>query len=148
MGKRRIPTTTIFIGREDADRRSAPAGLGPYVGIWWAKDRRIAAMLQVAAEIRASSPLVDCDLEHLKAWSAVAAHFGRREADNYFDVPRGRVLWSRETDCGIIYHGNETQPATLKRIAKLYGLIKWNGHIDEHYLMGDEADALFDSDTE
>lgn len=39
---------------------------------------------------------------------------------------------------------NHTGRAQLQRIAKLFGLSDWETPIDDHYLMGDAADELFD----
>lgn len=146
MSKQTPKTATIFVDHGDDNRRPAAPGNGPHVGIWWAEGKRIAAMLQAAAEVRASGPLVDSDLEHWREWPNVCQHFGRSKADNYYDVPRGRVLIDRKTGGGIIYHGNSTSSAERELIAKLYVLTQWDGHIDEHYLMGAEADALFDNE--
>jgi hypothetical protein len=107
---------------------------------------------------KAATP-VDCCKERFGAQDAtrfarsrstryVCHHFGRTEAHNYYDVPRGRVLLNRKTGRGLIYHGNATRRAVLRRIAKLYGLSKWDDHTDGHYLMGAAADELFDNEFE
>jgi hypothetical protein len=138
---------TIFLD-SDGQVRPAPTRLGVCVGIWWADVSTIVAMLQDAAEVVEVEPLIDSDLEHYRKWPYVCHHFGRTEAHNYYDVPRGRVLLNRKTGRGVIYHGNATGRATQRRIAKLYGLTKWDGHIDGHYLMGAAADELFDNEFE
>jgi hypothetical protein len=92
---------------------------------------------------------VDSDLTHLDAWPTVAAQFHCSRDDDYFVVPRGRVLFERRSDAGVIYHGNETDAATLRRIAKAFNLKRWRAEVDEHYLMGSAADQLFgDEDGE
>lgn len=136
MSKQTPQTTTVLVGRSEAARTPTAPGNGPHVGIWWAEGKRIAVMLQPADEVRTSEPYVDSDLEHWREWPKVCHHFGRSKADNYYDVPRGRVLLDRKTGRGIIYHGNETSSVTHAQIAKLYALTQWDTHLDEHYLMG------------
>jgi phosphoglycolate phosphatase-like HAD superfamily hydrolase len=146
MSNQMPKTTTVLVDGDDAIGWAAVPGNSPKVGIWWAEGQRIAAMLQSAAKIRTSELHVDSDLEHWREWPRVCHHFARPKEDNYFDVPRGRVLLNRKTNRGVIFHGNETPSVTCELIAKLYALINWSAHIDEHYLMGAEADALFDDE--
>jgi hypothetical protein len=146
MSKQAPHTVTIFVDHGDTRRKPVAAGKGPHVGIWWAEGKRIAAMLQAGAKVRTREPLVDSDLDHWRQWPAVAGHFVRSKSDNYFDVPRGRVLLNRATGSGVIYHGNETEQDALQEIAKLYELPQWDSHVDEHYLMGAEIDDLFDDE--
>ncbi len=87
---------------------------------------------------------MDSSLEHWREWPKVALKFGRREDSDYLAVPRGRVLLRQRNSRGLIYHGNETDQRTLQRIAELYHLVQWESQIDEHYLMGEATDDLFD----
>jgi len=72
--------------------------------------------------------------------------FGAGEDDEYFSIPRGRVLWNAANQTSVIYHGNGTDQSRLQQIAKVFKLTKWTAHPDIHYMMGSAADRMFDDD--
>ena len=82
------------------------------------------------------------DFEHWREWESICQHFNKRPRDEYFVIPRGRVLVQHNTGRGLIYHGDATPGATLKRIAKLFRLSTWTAQADLHYMC--DADDLFD----
>jgi hypothetical protein len=127
---------------ETGARESEPVGVGPFIGIWWAEGPTVVAILQTAFSVRTSLPLIDSDFEHCREWESICKNFGRNKDDEYFVVPRGRVLVQRNTGRGLIYHGDATPGATLKRIAKLFRLSTWTRQTDGHYMIG--VDDLFD----
>src|SRR4051812_40667708 len=141
MATHRPQITTIFFDR-DGEVRPAPIRLGVFVGIWWADESTIVAALQDAADGVKMDHLIDSNLEHHRQWPYVCHHFGRTEAHSYNFVPRGRVLLNEKPSRGVIYHGNETVRATLRQIAKLYRLTKWDSHVDARYLVGTEDDEV------
>ncbi len=124
-------------------KRSKP---GPQIGIWWDDGKIIVALAHSPTENASSGPLIDSELNHFEQWPEVAARFRLTEDDEYFSVPRGRVLLRRKAGEGIIYHGNATNLTRLRKIAAAFGLTKWTAQRNEHYDMGPEADALFDED--
>ena len=139
MGKRQ--NHLIYVDETGA-RSSAPTGESSFVGIWWADAHAIAAVLQSASSVRIRLPLIDSDFEHWREWESICQHFNKRPRDEYFVVPRGRVLVQRNNGRGLIYHGDATPVATLKRIAKLFRLSTWTAQPDLHYMI--DADDLFD----
>ncbi len=118
----------------------------PSIGIWWDDGKTTAVLAHPITENASSGPLADSELNHFEEWPKVAARFGFSEADEYHDVPRGRVLLRRKTGEGIVYHGNATSPTRLLKIARAFGLSKWTAQRNVHYDMGPEVDALFDDD--
>lgn len=72
--------------------------------------------------------------------------FGLDASAEYFDVPRGRVLWSPAKQISIIYHGNATPPDRLQRIAQTFQLEGWIAQTDIHYMIGDVVDTYFSED--
>ncbi len=145
MNDRRNKTTLIYVGfATPRGKRPANPWKLPAPGIWWAVDANVVALLQLPQRSERSGPFLDSTLAHVDEWPEVANLFGRSRDSRYFDVPRGRVLLKGRTDCAVIYHGNETTAATLRQIAHAFNLNEWNAAIDEHYLMGVEADRLFE----
>lgn len=118
----------------------------PSVGIWWASEHKIAALVQSADKAHRGSVFLDSELAHIRDWPKVAAVFGFRAENNCYDVPRGRVLLTSNDYTGQIYHGNATDSIALQMLASIYGLRTWRAGIDEHYLFGDEAEALLDAE--
>ena len=77
----------------------------------------------------------------------MAKKLGRTIADDYFCVPRGRVLWDATNQRGIILHGPATNTKRLKLIAQRFNLGKdWKTEEDDHYCTGADADRLFDAE--
>ena len=119
------------------------AKLQPLVGIWWDDGSTIAALAHSPTENASDAPLVDSELNHFEEWEKVAARFGMSTEDEYFEVPRGRVLLKRRTGEGVVYHGNATTQLRLRKIAAHFKLTKWIAQRNEHYDVGPDADALF-----
>ncbi len=121
--------------------------LAPQVGIWWDNGEQIVAVTHPPArDASAVGALIDSHLEHWREWPDVALRLARSAGDEYFCVPRGRVLLRRETGQGMIYHGSATTPERLELIAAELKLQNWKAAVDLHYEFGEAADALFDED--
>lgn len=120
---------------------------GPLVGIWWDDGTTLKALSHPAtAGVSSLEPLLDSDLEHWREWSKVCKEFGKLPSDEYFEVPRGRVLYDVGQGRGVIYHGRSTPPERLRGIAEAFRLQAWRAAVDLHYEMGDAVDELFDDD--
>jgi hypothetical protein len=138
-------TTLIYVGyAAEPIARSAESWSQPAPGIWWAVEGNVVALLQSPERAERSGRFLDSTLAHIQEWPEVANLFGLSRDSCYFDVSRGRVLLKRRTEGAVIYHGNEMSAATLVQIAQAFNLERWNAEIDEHYLMGAEADRLFE----
>ncbi len=116
---------------------------GPLIGIWWADQDRIVAILQRPNDASGGSSLLDSDFSHADEWPPIAHYFNQTPEVDYFVIPRGRVLFDRDQEVGILYHGNATGENRLQEIAARFRLDFWKAQIDEHYLMGDAIDDLF-----
>jgi hypothetical protein len=117
----------------------------PRVGIWWDTGKLIATIAHPATEntTRTGSRL-DSNLSHADEWGQVARKLGRTTEDEYFSVPRGRVLLEVDSLTGVIVHGPATKPNRLALIARRFGLAKWRAELDAHYFTGEDADRLFE----
>jgi len=93
-----------------------------------------------------ASGFIDSHLEHWREWPDVALRLARSADDEYFCIPRGRVLIRSTTGQGMIYHGSATTPARLELIAAEFKLENWKAAVELHYEFGGAADALFDDD--
>ena len=71
---------------------------------------------------------------------------GASPEDEYFSIPRGRVLYDPRNRKSIIYHGNRTDKTRLALVASEFALKKWDARKDGHYMMGSAADQFFDED--
>ncbi|MBA3480188.1 MAG: hypothetical protein H0T51_00100 [Pirellulales bacterium] len=116
----------------------------PDVGIWWATEQKVAALVHPADVADRGEIFLDSPLAHMREWPKVAGVFGLPAEGDCYAAPRGRVLLNVKSGAGMIYHGNGTPTETLSRIAEIYGLRKWTARVDEHYLVGAAADELFD----
>jgi len=126
---------------------SSAAHDSPLIGIWWDDGKKIVALCHPPV---VSGPtaggFIDSHLEHWREWPDVALRLKRSAYDEYFCIPRGRVLIRATTGQGMIYHGSATTPARLGLIATEFKLENWKAAIDLHYEFGEAADELFDDD--
>ena len=113
----------------------------PKIGIWWDDGRTIVALAH-SPNGSALQGLVDSELNHLEQWPNVAARFNLTPQDDYYDVPRGRVLLRRGTGEGLIFHGNATSQTRLRKIAAFFQLTTWTPLRRTLYDMSPETDAL------
>jgi hypothetical protein len=116
----------------------------PQIGIWWDDGRQVVPFTQPLGEVEPTEKICDSDLAHAEMWPEAAKYFGRTADDEYFSVPRGRVVWLVTSKKARIIHGNATRPDRLKAIAKAFNFGKWEAQSDDHYAMGDRVEELFE----
>lgn len=117
------------------------------VGIWWDDGQRLVALTHPTSENATRiAGRIDSNLAHVDEWPNVAERLGRAAHEEYFVVPRGRVVLDARTGKGIIFHGNGTTPERLSLIAEHYALDVWQAELDAHYSVDAEVDRLFDED--
>ena len=117
----------------------------PMVGIWWDDGKRLVALTHAyTGDVTHVGGRIDSNLSHVDEWPNVAQEFGASAEDEYFTVPRGRVVLLANELVGIILHGNATKSDRLPAIARRFNLTNWKAEIDTHYLTGADADSLFD----
>lgn len=124
-------------------RSDTTAAFGFHVGIWWHNTERLVAFLQSITEIKATGHLVDTDLSHDSVWETARQEFHGHETVEYFDLPRGRIVWDTVHAAGLFYHGNATPRDVFEELARLYGLPRWEARLDEHYLTGDALEEFY-----
>ncbi len=119
----------------------------PLIGIWW-DDGGTIADFSHPYSVNSSNVAgrVDSNFAHVDLWRDAALRMKIDHRNEYFSVPRGRVLFDRRTRTGIVLHGNATNAERQKKIAELFRLTKWRAETDLHYSMGAEADRLFEDD--
>ncbi|WP_164104448.1 hypothetical protein [Candidatus Laterigemmans baculatus] len=117
------------------------------IGIWWDDGQRLVALTHPASENATRiSGRIDSNLAHVDEWPSVANRLGRSAREEYFVVPRGRVVLDARTGRGIVFHGNGTSRDRLALIAERFDLAEWQAELDAHYSVGAEIDRLFDED--
>jgi hypothetical protein len=114
-----------------------------HVGIWWHDNQRVVAFLQSIAEIKTTGHLVDSDLTHDSVWELARPEFSFQAGAEYFNVPRGRIIWDTVHQSGRLYHGNSTPTELLDELARIYRLPRWEAQLDEHYLTGDALEQFY-----
>lgn len=147
MPRRKSWPSVLFLCEEEKLQRiERTCDLGVYIGLWWHDDQRVVAFLQAIIEIEAVGPLVDSDLSHDSAWEIARHELSGPEAAEYFDLPRGRIIWDTVHHSGILYHGNATPTEVFEELAKLFRLPRWEARLDEHYLTGEALEAFYSFD--
>ena len=155
--RRQIAVTSVpnTRGTPNVDRRlflvTAPNGIesvqpvprSPHVGIWWHSSNRLVAFAEAIDSLPEFVGLVDSDLGHNELWKKAWPVLGCDKLTEYFDVPRGRVLWSPSRKRGLIYHGNATNTEMLNQIAATFGLRRWDVRHDDHYVVGENLEKFF-----
>ena len=118
--------------------------MNPKIGIWWDNGQAIVAFSVPVGRPDPESGLCDSDASHNDYWPEAAMQLGATLVDEYFSIPRGRVMYDPGRDKAIIYHGNRTDATRLALIAAKFELRNWEARLDGHYMMGSAADRYFD----
>jgi hypothetical protein len=118
----------------------------PQIGIWWDDGQKLVAFPEPPNEPDPDTHACDSELSHDEKWIEVADQFGRTPDDEYYSVPRGRVLWFPRQNLAKILHGSGTSPERLEVIAQYFRLENWRAEPDVHYSFGTEVDSLFEND--
>jgi hypothetical protein len=138
-------TQVLFLYKRGKLSRSdtTTKACGFHVGIWWHSNQRLVAFLQSIREIGTATQLVDSDLTHDSAWDTARRELHCPTTAEYFEIPRGRILWDPVHRAGILYHGNSTPEMVFKKLASLYGFPRWEARLDEHYLTGEALEEFY-----
>jgi hypothetical protein len=121
--------------------------LDAHIGIWWDDGQTLAAITHSPAENSSrQAGFIDSNLNHVDEWPGVAQKFGKTARDEYFIVPRGRVILHGRTGRGVIYHGTGTSAERLKPIAAAFNLANWKAVVDLHYETGAALDDIWEYD--
>ncbi len=144
MPRRKSWATVLFQYDEQKLKRiTGTPALGFYVGIWWHDDERLVAFLQSISEIKVVGHLIDSELSHDSVWEKARHELTGHENAEYFDIPRGRIVWDTVHCSGILYHGNATPTEVFKELARLFRLPRWEARLDEHYLTGEALETFY-----
>lgn len=118
--------------------------MNPQIGIWWDNGEKIVAFPHPPGDRCHETGWCDSEDSHNDLWPEAAMQFSAGIDDEYFSIPRGRVLWNPVTRKSVIYHGNATSAERLREIAKVFKLTDWTSRTDTHYMTGSAADREFD----
>lgn len=124
-------------------RIECPPDLGLHVGIWWHDAQRLFAFLQSIAQIKEPGNLIDSELSHDSCWDIVRKDFSCRNETEYYEIPRGRIVWDTIHRSRIVYHGNSTSEDHLEELARIFRLPRWVPRLDDHYLTGESLEAYY-----
>ena len=130
----------------EADRGVEFPGIGFHVGIWWHDHKQLVAFLQSIGDIQAPGHLIDSELAHDLVWDTARLELSCPDETEYFDVPRGRILWDTVHQAGVVYHGNSTPAELFTLLTRIYRLPRWTARLDEHYLTGDALESFYNVD--
>ncbi len=115
----------------------------PLIGIWWDHEGQLAVFTEEPNSSKAVHGICDSDFAHDDCWLEAAKQLAISPGVEYFDVPRGRVMWHVKNSRSVILHGNGTSLDRLKSIAIAFQLSNWIAEADLHYMVGDAADDFF-----
>ncbi|MBS0205534.1 MAG: helix-turn-helix domain-containing protein [Planctomycetes bacterium] len=107
------------------------------------RDLDVLRFLQSIAEIKTVGHLIDSDLSHDVSWDTARQELRCQAEAEYFDIPRGRIVWDTVHRAGILYHGNETPVEAFEELARLFRLPRWEARLDEHYLTGEALEEFY-----
>lgn len=144
MPRRKFWTPRLFLYEKQKLKRIECAGeLCFHVGIWWHDSQRLVAFLQSIAEIKGVGHFIDSDLSHDWAWETARHELSCHEGTEYFEIPRGRIVWNTYHQAGVLYHGNSTPHQAFHELARIYRLPRWDTRLDEHYLTGEALEDFY-----
>ena len=105
----------------------------PLIGIWWDDGTTLVALSHPRTENASGNTLIDSDFNHVDEWPRIAGQFGVDSGEDYFRIPRGRVIFDAENEISLLYHGGATGRDRLELIAKTFQLDAHVCRRDEHY---------------
>ena len=116
----------------------------PQIGIWWDDGEQLFTCAHAPSDVEPIEGIFDSEASHVELWHEAAMFYGKTDDDEYFCVPRGRIVWLQNDNKARIFHGNATTPDRLDVIAEAFNLKDWDAQPNIHYMMGDRADDLFE----
>lgn len=140
------PSAKFFYDGQRLQRIEHTPSISFHVGIWWHDMEHLVTFLQSTASIKSDGQYIDSDLSHDMAWETARRELTWGDGAEYFDVPRGRILWDTIHQSGVLYHGNSTPAEVIEELASLYRLPRWETRLDEHYLTGEALEAYYNLD--
>lgn len=141
--RRKWKANLVLFEQESCKPVERILGPGFHVGIWWHDAELIVAFLQPVSENDNQKHWIDSDLSHDSAWDIARKLLAWPSETEYFQVPRGRVVWDFNLRSGIFYHGNATPVDVFEKLAELFQLPRWEARLDEHYLTGDALEEFY-----
>ncbi len=78
------------------------------IGIWWDNGEAIVAIKHPVDVNLTGTELVDSNHSHADEWINACQQLKLSPEIEYFVIPRGRVLYRPQDDCGLIYLTNST----------------------------------------
>ncbi len=106
------------------------------------RDRRVRQADRMT-EIKEPGNMIDAELSHDECWHMARLEFSCAAETEYFDLPRGRIVWDTLHRSGLLYHGNSTPLVVFEKLARYFRLPRWEARLDEHYLTGEALEAFY-----
>ncbi|HWL08238.1 MAG TPA: hypothetical protein VNQ76_07535 [Planctomicrobium sp.] len=144
--KERLMDRILFLYRDGSLRRVKQEEIeGIHVGIWWHHRRRIVAFLEPVRETGEPDRLIDSEMTHNDLWRIARKFLKCSMRREYYEIPRGRTLWSTEQQMGRLYHGNGTTENIRDQLQEIYRLPRRADQQDSHYLTGQALSEYLES---
>jgi len=76
----------------------------PQIGIWWDGGEQLVVFSHAPTDVEPIEGICDSELAHADLWPEAAMRFGKTPDEEYFCVPRGRIVWlgTRRTSVGCL----------------------------------------------
>ena len=117
------------------------SGMEPRVGIFWTYGGRLFHMESAPCSQAVQTKIsIDYAVGHYAAWFIMEKRGLLRKLphhlrDEYDSIPRGRVVYLREKDSFVVYHGDDFNDGIYDEILGLFHLPEDRSYeeVDEHY---------------
>ncbi|WP_296330566.1 hypothetical protein [uncultured Treponema sp.] len=127
--------------------------LSPAVGIFWLYQHEIVFSHFVPLAVGPHyGEAVTGTKDHADYWeelrnSGKLAVLPQALQEEYFSIPRGRVVYHSDTDTFFVYHGNNVSKSDLNKVCKLFNLPKQKTKFEQdfHYcdVSADEWNLIY-----
>ena len=122
--------------------------MNPKVGIFWFYEGKIIFSHAVPLEVgEYYGDAITGVKDHADYWEELRCE-GKLNAldeplrDEYFSIPRGRVVYHSDTNSFFVYHGNNVKKKDLRKVASFFNLPKEKTIFEQdlHYCDFDDSE--------
>ena len=122
--------------------------MNPKVGIFWFYEGKIIFSHAVPLEVGEHyGDAITGVKDHADYWEELRCE-GKLNAldeslrDEYFSIPRGRVVYRSDTNSFFVYHGNNVKKKDLRKVASFFNLPKEKTIFEQdlHYCDFDDSE--------
>lgn len=122
--------------------------MNPKVGIFWFYEGKIIFFHAVPLDVgERYGDAITGVKDHADYWEELRCEgklnvLDESLRDEYFSIPRGRVVYHSDTDSFFVYHGNNVKKKDLRKIASFFNLPKEKTIFEQdlHYCDFDDSE--------